>query len=220
MFFEREMPNPNNEKYLVKTIGYKLQYIIYGSTTTAIANLISLTDIRPRVTQFPPPPPLKLGGGFSFLKFGQRGGGSENIAQKQGGQLKGGVLLERGCFQVVFHQFSLRKACFRYYWSTFLCLVNIHTCCNQQIHSFMWFAFHQKIICYEIYFPFTLIFKYNSVKILLLMTFIFISISLKTPTILENKSQVLESDCTITIYMIFIIMNLSSAEIPHKIKKL
>ena len=24
MFFEREMPNPNNEKYLVKTIGYKL----------------------------------------------------------------------------------------------------------------------------------------------------------------------------------------------------
>ena len=76
------------------------------------------------------------------------------------------------------------------------------------------------MICYEIYFPLTLIFKYNSVKILLLMTFIFISISLKTPTILENKSQVLESDCTITIYMIFIIMNLSSAEIPHKIKKL
>ena len=24
MFFEREMFNPNNEKYLVKTIGYKL----------------------------------------------------------------------------------------------------------------------------------------------------------------------------------------------------
>ena len=24
MFFEREMPNPNNEKCLVKTIGYKL----------------------------------------------------------------------------------------------------------------------------------------------------------------------------------------------------
>ena len=49
MFFEREMPNPNNEKYLVKTIGYKLQYIIYGSTTTAIANLISLASIGPRV---------------------------------------------------------------------------------------------------------------------------------------------------------------------------
>ena len=27
MFFEREMLNPNNEKYLLKTIGYK-QYII------------------------------------------------------------------------------------------------------------------------------------------------------------------------------------------------
>ena len=49
MFFERETLNPNNEKYLVKTIGYKLQYTIYGSTTTAIANLISLANIGPRV---------------------------------------------------------------------------------------------------------------------------------------------------------------------------
>ena len=57
------------------------------------------------------------------------------------------------------------------------------------------------MICYEIYFPLTLIFKYNSVKILLLIAFIFISMSLKTSTILENKSQVFErSDCTITIH--------------------
>ena len=49
MFFERETLNLNNEKYLVKTIGYKLQYTIYGSTTTAIANLISLANIGPRV---------------------------------------------------------------------------------------------------------------------------------------------------------------------------
>ena len=57
------------------------------------------------------------------------------------------------------------------------------------------------MICYEIYFPLTLIFKYSSVKILLLIAFIFISISLKTSTILENKSQVFErSDCTITIH--------------------
>ena len=49
MFFEREMLNPNSEKYLVKTIGYKLYYIIYGSTTTAIANLISPSNIGPRV---------------------------------------------------------------------------------------------------------------------------------------------------------------------------
>ena len=51
MFFEREILNPNNEKYLLKTIGYKLYiyYTIYGSTTTAIANLISLTNIGPTV---------------------------------------------------------------------------------------------------------------------------------------------------------------------------
>ena len=55
----------------------------------------------------------------------------------------------------------------------------------------------------KISFPVTLIFKYNFVKILLLMTFMFISISisLKTSNILENKSQVFErSDCTITVH--------------------
>ena len=57
------------------------------------------------------------------------------------------------------------------------------------------------MIYYEISFPLTLIFKYNFVKILLLMTFISISISLKTSNILENKSQVLErSDYTITVH--------------------
>ena len=49
MFLEGETLNPNNEKYLFKTIGYKLQYTIYGSTTTAIANLISLANIGPTV---------------------------------------------------------------------------------------------------------------------------------------------------------------------------
>ena len=28
MYFERQTPNPNNEKYLVKTMRYKLYYII------------------------------------------------------------------------------------------------------------------------------------------------------------------------------------------------
>ena len=57
------------------------------------------------------------------------------------------------------------------------------------------------MIYYEISFPLTLIFKYNFVKILLLMTFISISISLKTSNILENKSQVFQrSDCTITVH--------------------
>ena len=49
MFFERETLNSNNERYLVKTIRSKLWYIIYGSTTTAIANLISLANTGPRV---------------------------------------------------------------------------------------------------------------------------------------------------------------------------
>ena len=54
---------------------------------------------------------------------------------------------------------------------------------------------------YEIYFPLSLIFNYKFVKISLLMTFISISISLKTSNIFENKSQVFErSDCTITVH--------------------
>ena len=57
------------------------------------------------------------------------------------------------------------------------------------------------MIYYEISFPLTLIFKYNFVKILLLMTFISISISLKTSNILENKSQMFErSNCAITVH--------------------
>ena len=53
----------------------------------------------------------------------------------------------------------------------------------------------------KFFFPLALIFKYNFVKILLLMTFISIFISLKTSNILENKSQVSErSDCTITVH--------------------
>ena len=61
------------------------------------------------------------------------------------------------------------------------------------------------MIYYEIYFPLTLIFNYNFVKISLLMTFISISISLKTSNIFENKSQVIGQ---LLYIMIFIIMNL------------
>ena len=49
IFLEREMLNTYNEKDLVKTIGYKLLHKIYGSTITAIANLILLVNIGPRV---------------------------------------------------------------------------------------------------------------------------------------------------------------------------
>ena len=55
------------------------------------------------------------------------------------------------------------------------------------------------MIYYETYFPLTLTFKYNFVKMLLLI-FTSISISLKTSNILENKPQVSESDCTITVH--------------------
>ena len=134
--------------------------------------------------------PLKLrGGGFLFLKFAQRGG-HEKTAQKQRGQLKEGVLLERLGFPNCFISFPSEKHVF--ITTGFFCLVNIHTCCNQQIYSFMWFSFYQKMIYYEISFPLTLIFNYNFVKISLLMTFISISISLKTSNIFENKSQVFE----------------------------
>ena len=65
----------------------------------------------------------------------------------------------------------------------------------------MWFTFYQKIKYNEMSFHFTLIFKNNFVKNLLLMMFISISISLKTSKYLENKSQVFErSDCTITLH--------------------
>ena len=65
----------------------------------------------------------------------------------------------------------------------------------------MWFTFYQKMIYHEISFPLTLIFNYNFVKMLLLMTFTSISISLKTSKIFENKSQAFErSDCLITVH--------------------
>ena len=55
------------------------------------------------------------------------------------------------------------------------------------------------MIYYEISFPLTPILRNIFVKILLVMTFIYISISLKTTNILENKLQVFErSDSTIT----------------------
>ena len=82
------------------------------------------------------------------------------------------------------------------------------------------------MIYYEISFPLTVIFKYNFVKILLLMTFISLSISLKTSDILENKSQMFErSDCTITVHNDLYYNELknfkyNSAEISHKIKKI
>ena len=85
--------------------------------------------------------PIKLGGGgFLFLKFLQEGG-HEKLLKNRGLVERGGVLIERGVSKL-FHQFPLRKACFRYYCNTFFCRVNIHTCCNQLIYSLMRFTFY------------------------------------------------------------------------------
>ena len=55
------------------------------------------------------------------------------------------------------------------------------------------------MVYYEISLPLTLIFRYIFCENFLLMTFIYISVSLKTSNILQNKSQVFERcDCTIT----------------------
>ena len=53
MFFECEKLNPNNKKYLVKTIGLKLWYVVCGSNTLVIANLICLANIpTPDLTKY------------------------------------------------------------------------------------------------------------------------------------------------------------------------
>ena len=134
-----------------------------------------------------------------FLKFGHRGGSWKNYSEIEG-YLKGGGSLKRGSFQVV-SSFFLKRSMFSLLVKQYFCLVNIHTYCNQQIYSFMWFTCYQKTIYYKISFPLILIFKYNFVNILLLMTFISIPISLKTSNILDNRSQVFErSDSKVTVH--------------------
>ena len=84
--------------------------------------------------------------GFLVFEFWRKRGVLKNCSEI-GGQLKGGgVLLERGGLQIA-SSFFFQKT-FHYY------------CCNQQIYSFMWFNFYQKMIYNEISFPLTLIFKY------------------------------------------------------------
>ena len=126
------------------------------------------------------------------------------------GQLKGEGSLGKGGFPICFVSFPSEKLFFITAGILFFylfCLVNIHACCNQQIHSFIRFAFYQKTIYYEISFPLTLIFKYIFVKLLLLMKFIYISISLKTSNTLENKSGVSKKRLHNYI-MTFIIINM------------
>ena len=129
--------------------------------------------------------PLKLGEGGSFLFWAKRGI-MKKLLRNRGLVERWGSSQKGGGFQIVSSVF-LQKSIFSLLLG-FFCLVNIHTCCNQQIYSFIWFSFYQKMIYYKISFPLTLIFNYNFVKISLLMMVISISIS----NIFENKSQVFE----------------------------
>ena len=112
------------------------------------------------LAQFPLPPLKKK----LIFEIWTKTGVMKKFSEIGGLIEKGGeVLLEREGGPTLFHQFSLRKVCCHCYRK--FCLVNIHTWCNQQIYSFMWFTFNQKMIYYEISFPLTLIFNYNFVKI-------------------------------------------------------
>ena len=144
--------------------------------------------------------PLKLGGrGYPVFEIWTKRGVTEKLLRNRE-LVERGNSLKRGSFQVV-SSFFLKRSMFSLLVKYFFCLVNIHTCCNQQIYSFMWFTFYQTTIYYKIPFPLILIFKYNFVNILLLMTFISIPISLKTSNILDNRSQVFErSDSKVTVH--------------------
>ena len=141
-------------------------------------------------------PPPNIRGGLVFEVW-TKWGVMENCSEIRGQLKGGGGFSQKGGFSNLFHHFSLRKACFHYYWN--FCQVNIYTCCNQQIYSFMWFTFYQKMIYMK--FLFLLLLFFNFVKMLLLLTFTSIFISLKTSDFLENKSRVFErSDSTITVH--------------------
>ena len=71
--------------------------------------------------------------GVLGFKIWTKRGSWKNCSEIEG-LVKRGSSLRKGRVSKLFHQLSFRNACFCYYWNNFLCLVNIHTCCNQQIH--------------------------------------------------------------------------------------
>ena len=75
--------------------------------------------LRPYIVASPPPPKIRGGGaGVLFLKFGQRGV-HEKLLRNRGLVEKRDHLRKRGVSKL-FHQFSLKKACFHYYWIVFV----------------------------------------------------------------------------------------------------
>ena len=133
--------------------------------------------------------------GISLLKIEQNKGSRKNCSEIRG-WLKWGVLWEREVSKL-FHQ--KRKTYFHYCWIFWL--VNVHNCCNHRSILSCGLLFTREWYNIKFVFFLPLIFNYNFVKFLLVMTFISISISLKTSNFIENKSHVFErNNSTITVH--------------------
>ena len=137
--------------------------------------------------------------GISLLKIGKNGASIKNCSEIRG-WLKWGVFWERGVSKL-FHQ--KRKTYFHYYWIFWL--VNVHNWCSQLLFIIAILScgllFTREWYNIKFVFFLPLIFNYNFVKFLLPMTFISISISLKTSNFIENKSHVFErNNSTITVH--------------------
>ena len=112
----------------------------------------------PRAHIFIVSSPLKLGGGFLFLKFEQRRRSWKNCSEIEGRLVERGVLLERGVFPNCFISFPSEKHVFITI-GFFFCLVNLF------FHVV--FFFTRKWYIMKISVP-LLISNYNFVKISLL----------------------------------------------------
>ena len=131
-----------------------------------------------------------------LLKFGQRGGSWKNCSEIAR-LVKRGVLLESGV-QIIVSSVFFRKACFHYCWNTFFFFSFFLSVSGKYYSRLLWLIdllFH--VVCFLLknniikFSPFALIFEYIFVEILLITYFI--SISLKTSYILQNKSQVFKT---------------------------
>ena len=82
------------------------------------------------------PPNIRMwGGGYLSFEIWTKRGFMNKLLRSRGVVWKGesSVRTGRG-WSKLFHEFSLRKASFHYYWN--FCLVNIRTCCKQYIDLF------------------------------------------------------------------------------------
>ena len=135
-----------------------------------------------------------MGGGVSrFWNLG-KGGALKNCSEIGGFLRKGGfqivssVFVKKSMFSLLLEYFFLSGK-----YSHLLLSIDL-------FFHVVYFLLENGII-WNLFFFLTLVFKYSFVKILLLMTFISISISLKTLKFLENKWNAFEiSDFTIIVH--------------------